>query len=149
VRRFAFNLETFLDLRKNREHETELELARAIGLLTDLERRIKALAEERFQMAAERFSPGREIKDKQNYELYILRLDTEREGLLEECARAELEVEKARAIYTEAARERNVVDKLKEKKFKEYKKEMNAAQAKILDDISSGAAARERIRDEA
>ena len=146
MKRFSFDLEKLLELRRYRERETEVELTRAVGILAELERRIRSLAEELAAAQREEFALGRDIKEIQSYERYITRLISTRDALLEEAAKAELEVEKARAAYTVAARDRKVVDKLKEKRLRTYKKEVNAAQVKFLDDISSGLAARERVK---
>ncbi|MCL2130131.1 MAG: flagellar export protein FliJ, partial [Treponema sp.] len=66
----------------------------------------------------------------------LIRLDNLKEQLLKEAAMAELKVEEAREIFMEASRERKVLDKLKEKRQKEYRKEMLLEQSKTLDDIS-------------
>jgi flagellar FliJ protein len=146
LKRFAFDLEKFLELRRYQEREAEIELARAVGALVEIERRIKALAKELVCAQREEFAPGRDIKEIQSYERYIVRLVITRDELLEEAAQAEMEVEKARSVYAEAARNRKVVDKLKEKRLRVYKKEAAATQVKFLDDISSGLAARKRVR---
>ena len=66
---------------------------------------------------------------------YILRLEHEAERLMEEAAQAELVVEEKRKLYIEASRELKVMEKLKEKRSTEYRKEMLAAQARELDDM--------------
>ena len=60
--------------------------------------------------------------------------------------RTELKVEEARNAFLEASRERKVLDKLKEKRQKEYRKEMLGEEAKVLDDISGGASARTALQ---
>jgi len=142
MRPFVFNLEKVLGLRKFREEETKIELGKAIGILAELENRIYALARERTRAAAEQFSPGNNGAQIQQYMFYILRLDNTREQLLKEAAMAELKVEEARNVFIEASRERKVLDKLKEKRQKEYRKEMFAQETKTLDDISGSASAR-------
>jgi flagellar FliJ protein len=144
LKRFHFNLEKILDLRKYREQETELELGRAIGELTVIEGRIADLARERSRAAELQFSPGQGGADIFSFDLYIRRLDHTRDKLLEAAAQAELKVEKARALYIEASRERKILDKLKDKREREYRKTIFAAEVKALDDISGGTAARKR-----
>jgi flagellar FliJ protein len=51
-------------------------------------------------------------------------------------------VEEARRIYLEASRDRKILDKLKERRQREYHKKMLAEEVKMLDDISGGSAAR-------
>jgi flagellar FliJ protein len=145
LKSFAFKLEKILNLRLNRERETEIELGRTIGALTVLEIRIKNTAEEKVKAAKDRFAQNRSVNEMRSYEFYILRLDQTKETLLEAAAMAELEVEKARAVYIEASRERKILDKLKEKRQKEYYKAMLAEDEKILDDISGGTAARKAL----
>ncbi|GHV50987.1 flagellar protein FliJ [Spirochaetia bacterium] len=145
MKRFRFSMEKVLDLRKHREQEAEIELGRAIGELTEIENRIKALAIEKTKAAKERFSTNNTTIEIQSYDMYIIRLDQTKDRLLEEAAKAELKVEAARKVYLEASRDRKVFDKLREKREGEYRKEMLAEEAKVLDDISGGVRAREMV----
>jgi flagellar FliJ protein len=145
MKRFAFNLEKVLELRRHREREAEIELGRAVSRLTEIENRLKAAAAERVKAAGERFRPGNSAAAMSRFELYILRLDNEAEKLAKDAALAELNVEEARAAYIEAARERKVLDNLKEKREQDYRKLLNAEEVKLLDDISGGAAARKGV----
>ena len=142
MKAFSFNLEKILRLRKYREDEAKIELGRAIGILAEIERKLLVLAQERARAAAEQFSPGNTAALIQQYMFYLLRLDNTKEQLLEEAAMAEMKVEEARGVFLEASRERKVLDKLKEKRQKEYRKEVFAWETRVLDDISPGAAAR-------
>jgi flagellar FliJ protein len=145
VKRFHFELEKILALRLNREHETELELGKAIGALAELENRIKRIAEERIIAAAGRFTKSRGAAEILSYDNYILRLDKTKDALVEAAAKAELAVEAARAVYLEASRERKVLDKLKERRRREYHKYILAEEVKMLDDISGGRVARKAL----
>jgi flagellar FliJ protein len=142
MKRFHFSLEKVLKLRMYREQEAKIDLGRAIGVLSSIENRIKIVAENKHRAAGERFAPDNDALKILNYENYILRLDQERDKLLEEAAQAELVVEEKRNNYLEASRERKVLDKLKEKREKEYRAEVFAGETKILDDLSGGALAR-------
>ena len=135
MRSFSFNLEKVLDLRKYREQETEIELGRAIGVLTQIEHEIQFVAEERYR-AGEQFS-GRS-PSLRSYLLYADRLDRLKNRLLSDAALAEQKVDEARTIFIEASRDRKVLDKLKEKREEEYKKFALAEETKILDDLASG-----------
>lgn len=139
---FAFGLEKVLKLRKYYEDEAKIELGRAVSYLADLERKIEVLAGERVRASAAQFSPGNGAREIQQYAFYIIRLDNIKEELLKETALAEMKVEEAREAFLEASRERKVLDKLKEKRQKEYGKARQNEETGILDDISSGANAR-------
>jgi len=142
MKRFRFNLDKLLELRQYYEREAELALARAVGELQSIQDQLEKLAEERSEAAAERFRPGRSISQIQATDLYILRLDKTKEVLLEAAAKAELAVAEKRQAYVEASRDRKVLDKLKEKRLKEYKYELSLEEIKTADDISSGSRAR-------
>jgi flagellar FliJ protein len=145
MKRFHFSLEKVLELKAYREQEAEVELGRAIGALSQIENRIKTVAEDRYRAAAERFLPDNDALKILNYENYILRLDQERDKLLEDAARAELVVEEKRNLFLEASRDRKVLDKVRERREKEYRKEMFAEETKVLDDMAGGKEARERV----
>jgi flagellar FliJ protein len=157
MKRFAFDLEKVLDLRKYREQEAKIALGRAIGELSAIENQIKELALLRSRAAGEYFAGPAElpgpggISDSlgqtpdgpassaayyRNYEFYIQRLERRKEELLEAAAGAQLKVEEERAAYLEASRERKVLDKLKDKRAAEYRRVLFAGETKTLDDIA-------------
>ena len=142
MRPFTFSLEKVLNLRKFHEDEAKIELGRATGILAELEGRILSIGRERARAADAQFSPENSAAMIQQYMYYLLRLDNTKEQLLKEAAMAELKVEEARNVFFEASRERKVLDKLKEKRQKEYHKEMLAGETRTLDDISAGAPVR-------
>jgi flagellar FliJ protein len=146
MKRFNFDLEKVLELRSYREREAEIALGKAIGELTLIEREIKSITGERFQAASERFASGNTGREIQGYDLYIRRLDTALERLFKEAAQAELKVEEARQVFFEASREKKAIEKIKERRQKEYRKTMLREEGKTLDDIAGGAAVRQRTR---
>ena len=135
MKAFTFGLEKVLNLRKFNEDEAKIELGRAIGVLADLESRLFSLARERVRAAAAQFAPGNDAGIIQQYMFYITRLDNIKEQLLQDIALAEMKVEEAREAFLEASKERKVLDKLKEKRQKEYRKTVLTEETKILDDI--------------
>ncbi|MDR2070789.1 MAG: flagellar export protein FliJ, partial [Treponema sp.] len=122
MKRFWFDLEKILEIRAYREREAEIELGRAVGVLTAIEQEIQSAAVNHSRAAACRFASGNGSEEIRRYDLYIRRLDAQRDRLLKEAAEAELKVETAREAFLEASRERKVIDKLKEKRRQEYRK---------------------------
>jgi len=145
VKRFKFNLEKVLELRQYREEEAKNELGRAISVLTAIENNIKQNAIVHSQAVHQRFTGltdtdagaaiGAATASMLAWDTYILRLEQEAERLLEEAAKAEMVVEEKRNLYLEASRELKVMEKLKEKQEKEYRKEFFAAETRELDDM--------------
>jgi flagellar FliJ protein len=136
VKRFVFKLEKILQLRKYEEQEAKIELGRAIGALTAIETQIRSLAEERSRTAAAQFSPSNSAAMIRQYMFYLLRLDSRKEELLKDAALAEQKAEEAREVFKTAFQNRQILDKLKEKKEKEYKEAQKAEENKMLDDIA-------------
>jgi flagellar FliJ protein len=136
MKRFVFKLEKLLELRSFYEKKAELLLAEKAGRCAILEGRLKDIAESRVRTGREMFAPGRDMADYRAAELYIVRLDRERDRLLEELALAEAEREAARAEYIAKHRDREIIDKLKERRQAEYYRFAEREEIKALDDLA-------------
>ncbi|MCL2043837.1 MAG: flagellar export protein FliJ [Treponema sp.] len=143
MRRFSFRLQKILELRKHREQEAKTELGRAIGILTKIENDIAINSTKHSLAVKERFT-GINASDETgvssgavsmlSWDTYILRLEQEAERLAEDAACAEQVVEEKRELYLEASRDLKVMEKLREKREKEHRKEMFVAETKERDD---------------
>jgi flagellar FliJ protein len=138
MKAFAYSLEKVLRLRKHYEDEAKIELGRAISVLAELEQKIFAIVKETARAQTEQFDPENTAIQMQQYMFYLIRLHNTKEQLLKEAALAELKVEEAREVFLEASRERKVLDNLKDKRYKEYRKMAFAEETKALDEISAG-----------
>jgi flagellar protein FliJ len=136
VRRFQFKLEKLLEVRSFHEKKSELVLAEKAGLCAVLDKRLREVAESRSRTGREMFAPGRDLEDFRAAELYMTRLDRDRDRLLEELASAELERETARADYIEKRKARESIDKMKERKQAEYYRLALREEQKALDDLA-------------
>ena len=142
MRRFQFRLERFLELRRWKERQWEIALAKILGECLLMERRIAEIAVE---IGASLFSGfvtgGRvDIEAMARRELYVQRLARERERTRENLAERRKELEKVRAKYLEAARDRKVLDKLKERRSEEYYDRQIDEEFKTIDDMNTSAA---------
>jgi flagellar protein FliJ len=135
VRRFRFNLEKLLELRLFHERKAEMALAEKAGICAALDGKLRDVASSRARTRDEMFSPGRMLADYRASELYVIRLDRERDRLVEELARAELEREAARAVYLEKHKAREAIDKLKERRSAEYYRLELREETKANDDM--------------
>jgi flagellar FliJ protein len=134
MKKFNFPLQKVLQLRKFREEECKIALGQAIGILSGIESKLTETAIMRSYALSERFSDSGQIPAWNNY---IIRLDQEADRLTEQAAKAELVVEEKRSLYLEASKELKAMEKLKEKREKEYRKEMAAYEMAELDIQSS------------
>jgi len=134
MKKFGFSLQKVLQLRKFREEECKIELGQAVSNLNMIENDIKKTAVKRQDAASRRFNAAQEIGAWENY---IIRLDQEAARLMEKAAQAEIIVEEKRALYLEAAKDLKTLEKLKEKREKEHRKETLDYQMAEIDDLTA------------
>lgn len=142
MRRFKFRLAPLLELRDYKEREAEAELARKSGAVALLEAGLKENAGLSLEAAKARFRRGARAEDCIAAERYAWRLSAERDRLMKALAAAEFEREKARAAYIEASKEKETLEKLKERAEAAYYKAAGIEEVKFLDDLGAIAAAR-------
>jgi flagellar protein FliJ len=146
MRRFQFRLERFLELRRWKEREWEIALAKILGECLLLEKRIAEIASEIASSLHSVFLGGSriDIEAMARRELYVQRLARERERTQATLVEKRKELEEVRAKYLEAAKERKVLDKLKERRAAEYYEHAIDEEFKTIDDMNTAAATRER-----
>jgi flagellar FliJ protein len=144
MRRFQFRLERFLELRRWKEREWELKLARALGECLVLEQRIRQIGDEIGESRLAAYTEGRrvDVEAMARRELFVQRLAMERERARVTLEEKRREMEKVRARYLEASKERKVLDKLKERRSEEYYDRQLDEEYRTVDDVNNSAAAR-------
>lgn len=141
MRRFRFDLEQVLELRRWSEREKELELGRLVGECL----RLQQGADQREQQARSIFlerGDGFNLERLALIEAYGARMREEKQQMLRELGEREEERESARQDFLRASRDRKVLEKLKERKAQEYNKRLMALEQRELDEIGSNRAAR-------
>ena len=146
MRRFRFRLERFLDLRRWKEREWEIRLAHATGKVIVLKNRIAEIGAEIGASYGSSFTTGAavDIGAMARRELYVQRLAAERERRTAELAIRTREMEEVRGHYLEAARDRKVLDKLKDRRAGEYYERQRDEEYTAIDDMNT---ARARLGD--
>lgn len=134
MKKFVFSMEKILDLREYEEKQAQIELGKAIGDAEKIRQQLNFVAIEKAKMLSMDIS-GTSIDERLVHENYLVRLDRQKEILLEELAAAELIVEEKRAVFAEALKKRKVLSNLKEKQLQQYKKEKQLEEDNIVDDI--------------
>ncbi len=145
MRRFRFRLERFLELKRHRERDRELALARVLGQCLLLKRRIGEIDGEVSGSYALSFRAGAviDIEAMAGRELYVQRLAREKARTQEALAAKTVELEEARARYLEASKERKVLDKLRERNEAEYYERAKDEEFKTIDDLNTAASLRQ------
>lgn len=134
MKKFVFSMEKILDLREYEEKQAQIELGKAIGDAEKIRQQLNFVATEKAKMLSMDIS-GTSINERLVHENYLVRLDRQKEILLEELAAAELIVEEKRAVFAEALKKRKVLSNLKEKQLQQYKKEKQLEEDNSVDDI--------------
>ena len=142
--RFRFRLERFLELRRHRERECEMVLARALGQCLLIKRTI---AEIDGELAA---SIGRVTRDGNLIDartlnardLYAQRLRRDRGRAEKELEEKNGELAEARDLHHAAQRDRKVLEKLRERREAEYYRLRSIEEYRTIDDLHTSAGAR-------
>jgi flagellar FliJ protein len=137
MRRFQFNLEKILELRRYYERQCELRLGEATGRCNALHHQIQERSVRKKNVFAKRGAMGRDISSFLSVEYYTLRMDREIEELQRELEQAEAERRERQIEFLEASKKRKILDKLKDRKQSLYYRGQLKTEQKALDDISS------------
>ena len=145
MRRFQFRLERFLDLRRWKERECEIALAKVLGECLLLERRIAEIGVQiGGSLVAAGVTGGRiDVVALAQREHYVQRLAVERERARRTLQQKTVELQKAREKYLEASKERRVLDKLKERRSEEYYDKALDEEYKGIDEMNLASASRQ------
>lgn len=140
MKRFTFRLQTLLDIRKAREREIQFELARIVSIQNrerarqeELRRRIeeqKALFGEKMKRGA--YTPAEAILFQRFVDVSIRAIEAAEETIQS----MEPQIREVRERLVEASRGRKVVEKLKERRLKEYQYEVNRELNKEIDEMN-------------
>ena len=146
MKRFRFNLEKLLELRKYDERNWEIKLGQIVSKCTFMEHRIRDLKSDKSEAFLKYNLVSSGIEMLQISEVYLQRLNFEinvSELKLKGYISEKLKIQK---MFIEVSNKRKILDKLKDKEEDAYYKEQAEADIKEIDDISIGIALRNRIR---
>ncbi len=138
--KFAYRMQSILNIKYQLETQAKMELGRAQMKLTEEEElllkhqnRKEAYLEEGRRLRGNALNV-RDLKDNRN----AMRI---MDGMIEEqkicVAKAEKQVEAARMKLQEEMQERKMHEKLREKAFDQFMREENAAEGKAVDELTS------------
>lgn len=137
MKRFNFRLNKLLELREFYEHQAEIELAQAVSYKDSIDIALKTLAKLKVQTGHKFTATGSalDINYLQSVQNYMIKLNEQKDELLNKLVSAEQTILEKRKIYIEAASKRKVISKLKEKKLINWKKINIKAEDDRIDDM--------------
>lgn len=139
MKRFRFNLEKILELRRYEERKWELKLGEATGKCLSIKRKMKEQDEKRREiLAAYRLPVGAGVEQFRVADSYASRLVEENKKLSEDLKDCEKERDEIKEKFLEASRKRKVIERLKERQQEQYYRRQRKEEQKELDDIAAG-----------
>ena len=138
MKKFFFSLDTVLSYKEQVLDGLKAEHARILQKVRECEHAIEQLEQEQLRCAQEfrdnRFS-GMKISDIHTYENYLEALGIKIRRKYEELEKLKEKEEAKRSEVVEAKKETSSIDKLKEKKFKEYEKAVQKEEEQFIDEF--------------
>ena len=138
-RPFTFKLERVRALRERKEELAKEELAASLALRLRGEAMLKAAAENVEQARGlQRTATGAAMtaQELQAAQAYLERTERERESASLQLDRQDAEVEARRMALQSAAREREVLERLKERRRNEHIREADRREGAVLDEMA-------------
>ncbi len=140
MRRFNFRLQSFLNLKEKRLEDERLRLA---GIISTLESQKDVLLEmndkkEYLQTQLETITNSSvlDIQTVVGYKNYLIQIDQDIKMQFEIIKKTQFELDEQQQRVNEAYKEVKVLEKLKEKQYKNFLFEFEQTQIKELDDIT-------------
>ena len=136
---FRFRLERVRDLRERREDEAKMELAAALADHFRAEELVQA-AEQRIDQARlaqlDAACSQRSAVDLLAHQVYLERTESDHRASREDLGQRETVVNDRRDALTDAARDRQALERLKERRQAEHQREAARVEALALDEIA-------------
>lgn len=138
--KFKFRLQPLLNIKTQLEDSAKNELGKAVQRLEEEKEKARSLVENREKYISEfqeKTSSYIRIDELKGYTLYISKLAQNIEMQNKNIKEASDNVDKYREDLIKIVKERKILEKLKEKKYKEYLSELGKDEQKRMDEIVS------------
>lgn len=134
MKKFVFELEQLLNLRKYEQDQAQIELGKAIQVEQQIQDGLDTLAQQ--YVATKKMTSGQSdfvalAKTQQFYNF----IKQQQEKLMRDMASAKIVTEEKRALFNAAMQKHESLKKLKEKQYEAFRSEQKKLEAKALDDI--------------
>lgn len=142
MKKFKFELEDILSLRKFEQEQTQIELGKAVAEAQAIQDKLNMIAMQHSDIV-KNTSGSVDFSVIANRQNYISFLNKQRDYLLEELARAKLITEAKREIFQKALQKTQALSKLKDKQLELYKVQEGIEEDNLVDDIVTANASRQ------
>lgn len=136
MKKFKFELESLLSLRKYEQEQAQIELGKAVSAETKIQADLDTLAEQ--YATVKKLGEGErdfaKIAEAQQFYSFV---KYQQEQLFAQMAQAKLVTEEKRAAFNAAMQKTESLKKLRERKLEEHKAAQKKEETKFLDDITT------------
>lgn len=134
MKKFSFSMQKILDLREFEKKQAEGELAKALSEVTKIQSELENIAKRRVAVSKMNDASA-DFSFRAQSQSYFIMLSQKQEKYLEELAAAQFVAEQKRDAVRQAMQKVKVLEKLRDSKFREWKKELAAEEEKNTDDV--------------
>lgn len=137
MKKFVFELQEILDIRKFQQQEAEAELGKALAEEKKIQDQLDGLAQKK--VSVENMMKGStNFSDIVNANQYYFFVKKQSEVYLQQLSEAKLVSEQKREILKQCMQKTDALEQLKTTQEEEYKEEAKRQEAKVIDDLVNG-----------
>ncbi|WP_296013797.1 flagellar export protein FliJ [uncultured Treponema sp.] len=134
MKKFAFSMQKILDLRIFEQRQAEMELGKANAEVSRIQGELESIARRKVS-TIKNFDTNTDFLVQAEIQSFFFMLEQKKEKFLEELATAQIAADEKREVVRQAMQKVKVLEKLKENKFRQWKKDSLKAEELAADDI--------------
>ncbi|MEE0353571.1 flagellar export protein FliJ [uncultured Treponema sp.] len=134
MKKFAFSMQKILDLRIFEQRQAEMELGKANAEVARIQGELESIAKRKVS-TIKNFDTNTDFLIQAEIQSFFFMLEQKKEKFLEELATAQIAADEKREVVRQAMQKVKVLEKLKENKFRQWKKDNLKAEELAADDI--------------
>ncbi|WP_296031276.1 flagellar export protein FliJ [uncultured Treponema sp.] len=134
MKKFAFSMQKILDLRIFEQRQAEMELGKANAEVARIQGELESIARRKVS-TIKKFDTNTDFLVQAEIQSFFFMLEQKKEKFLEELATAQIAADEKREVVRQAMQKVKVLEKLKENKFRQWKKDSLKAEELAADDI--------------
>lgn len=134
MKKFSFSMQKILDLRIFEKRQAEMELGKANAEVARIQGELESIAKRKVS-TIKNFDTNTDFLIQAEIQSFFFMLEQKKEKFLEELATAQIAADEKRKVVRQAMQKVKVLEKLKENKFRQWKKDSLKAEELAVDDI--------------
>lgn len=134
MKKFSFSMQKILDLRIFEQRQAEIELGKANAEVARIQGELDSIAKRKVS-TIKNFDTNTDFLIQAEIQSFFFMLEQKKEKFLEELATAQIAADEKREAVRKAMQKVKVLEKLKENKFLQWKKDSLKAEELAADDI--------------